>query len=193
MTLQMLHSSHIKLGQRIVRRKRKTKSRAKSVSLSRDLWLRNSSDIQKYREEKLLEQGGVCAITYIPLETGVLDHTHKDGCGKDGACRGVLLSEVNMLEGRYLQLFKRLKLDVKYGLSFPDFLISMGEYLKQDNQNSPLHFKYMDDFRKQVKRWRKDTLICKLKSDFGVEVDDKVLVKDLVQLYMQSWVDKIEE
>jgi len=151
--------------------------------------LRNT-DIAKYREEVLTEQKGFCAITGLPLETGVLDHTHERGCGKEGACRGVLLSEVNMLEGRYLQLFQRLKLDVKYGLTFPEFLINMGTYLQKDNSKQPLHPKYMDDFRKKVKRWKKETLIKKLKEDFDIVVEEKTLVKDLVQLYVQTWVDK---
>tara|TARA_Y100000588_G_scaffold170332_1_gene184140 strand:- start:8989 stop:9537 length:549 start_codon:yes stop_codon:yes gene_type:complete len=175
------------------RRRRRIKSRAKSVKLSEEVWLRNSKDIQLYRERILEEQGGVCAITQVPLKVGALDHTHKDGCGKEGACRGVLLSEVNMLEGRYLKLFRKLKLEEKYDIDFPEFLISLGEYLKQDNSKSPLHFKYMDDFRKQVKRWRKDTLISKLKEDFNIIADEKLLVSELVQMYMQKWVDQIEQ
>ena len=154
--------------------------------------MRNSKDIQEYREEKLKSQDGKCAITDVEIETGCLDHTHKDGIGKDGCVRGVLLSEANMLEGRYLKLFKKLKLDIKYDLSFPDFLINMGNYLKEDNSEEPLHFKYMDDYRKQVSRWRKDTLIKKLYEDYSLEVSDKVLVKELVQMYIQCWVDEIE-
>lgn len=189
MIQQMQLSQHIKLGLKIPRRKRKSKSREKGVTLPREYWLRNT-DIAKYREEVLTEQKGFCAITGFPLETGVLDHTHERGCGKEGACRGVLLSEANMLEGRYLQLFQGLKLDVKYGLTFPEFLINMGTYLQKDNSEQPLHPKYMDDFRKKVKRWKKETLIKKLKEDFDVEVEEKTLVKDLVQLYVQTWVDK---
>lgn len=171
---------------------RRCKTRSKSITLSDKIWLRNSKDVAEYRSQKLKEQGGKCAVSNVKLAVGVLDHTHKDGCGKDGACRGVLLSEVNMLEGRYLQLFKRLKLDTKYGLDFPTFLVSLGTYLQQDNSSSPLHFKYMDDFRKHVAGWKKETLIKKLKEDFGIEASGGELVKDLVQTYVQAWVNLVE-
>ena len=172
---------------------RRRKTRSKSITLSEKIWLRNSKDIAEYRNQELEEQGGKCAVSGVKLDVGVLDHTHKDGCGKDGACRGVLLSEINMLEGRYLQLFKRLKLDTKYDLDFPTFLIKLGTYLQQDNTSAPLHFKYMDDFRKHIKRYRKDTLVSRLKSDFGVYDTDGMLVNDLVQMYVQLWVNRIEE
>lgn len=168
------------------------RKRSKSVSLDKSFWLRNSAEIQLYREAKLKQQKGVCAVSGVQLEVGTLDHTHQGGCGAEGGVRGVLLSEVNTLEGKYLKLFKRMKLDTKYDLTFPEFLIALGEYLQQDNTSTPLHFKYMDDFRKSVKRWRKDTLIKKLYEDFGIEASSSDLVRDLVQLYVQSWVDFIE-
>ncbi len=174
-------------------RRRRTSRRAKSVSLSKHFWLRNSADIKLYRDKKLAEQGGVCAVSGVPLEVGCLDHCHKAGIGSEGKCRSVLLSEVNCLEGKYLKLFKRMKLDTKYNLTFPDFLINLGTYLKEDNEDAPLHFKYMDDFRKQVKRYRKDTLLLKLKEEYGIIPDDKLLVSELVQIYMQAWVDEIEK
>lgn len=172
---------------------RRRRKRAKNVILDKDIWLRNSAEIKAYREQVLSEQKGKCAVTSIPLTVGALDHTHQGGVGKAGGCRGVLLSEVNTLEGKYLRLFKRMKLDVKYDLTFPEFLISLGEYLQQDNSSSPLHFKFMEDFRKSVKRWRKDTLLRKLKEDFAIEASDKTLVADLVQIYVQEWVNLVQK
>lgn len=173
-------------------RKRRSSKRAKSVQLDKGYWLHNTSAIKAFREATLHQQGGACAVSGVPLSTGCLDHTHSGGVGKDGAVRGVLLSEVNMLEGRYLKLFKKMKLDTKYGIDFADFLISLGTYLKVDNDSSILHHKYMDDFRKQVKRYRKDTLLSKLKTEYGIDAVDHLLARDLVQLYMQAWVDEIE-
>lgn len=167
--------------------------RAKTIKLDKELWLRAASDIKVYRKEALEKQDGKCAISGVPLEVGVLDHTHKDGCGEDGRCRGVLLSEINMLEGRYLKLFKRLKLDIKYGLTFPEFLISMGEYLQKDNSESPMHHKFMDDFRKQVSRYRKDTLVRKLKEEFNMGISPLTTQGDLVQIYIQNWVYRLEK
>lgn len=168
------------------------KGRSKGIKLSSDYWLRNSKDIQKYREQALTEQGGVCAVSGVPLVTGCLDHCHADGCNDDGKVRGVLLSEVNCLEGKYLKLFKRMKLDTKYNLTFPEFLINLGTYLQESNEDNLLHFKYMDDFRKQVKRYRKDTLLFKLKEEYGIVTEKDLLVADLVQIYIQKWVDEIE-
>ena len=139
-----------------------------------------------------MTQKGLCAVSGTRLNTGVLDHTHEGGEGWEGRVRGVLLSEVNMLEGRYLKLFNKLKMKQKYGIDFPDFLISLGTYLKQDNSGKPLHFKYMDDKRKQIKRLRKQELVNKLETDFNIHVDGSFLVKDLVQLYMREWVKGIE-
>ena len=171
---------------------RKRKSRSKPIKLSKSVWVRNAGDIKKHREVTLKNQGGVCAVSGVKVDTGVLDHTHEGGIGEDGACRGVLLSEVNMLEGRYLKLFKRLKLDSKYGLNFPDFLIALGTYLKQDNSLNPLHHKHMEDFRRKTSRLRKDVLLKSLKKDFNITKEPTTKVKDLVHLYVQSWVSKLE-
>ncbi len=172
---------------------KRRKGRAKGIKLSPEYWLRNSKDIQQYREQALVEQGGVCAVSKVPLITGCLDHCHKDGSGSDGKVRRVLLSEVNCLEGKYLKLFKRMKLDTKYNLTFPEFLINLGTYLQESNEDNLLHFKYMDDFRKQVKRYRKDTLLLKLKEEYDIVPEKDLLVADLVQIYIQKWVDEIEK
>ncbi len=175
------------------RRVRKTK-RSKAIRLNKQFWLRQSKEIQLYREELLRLQGGVCAVTGIPLEVGALDHKHADGVGNcpDGAVRGVLLSEANTLEGKYLKLFKKMKMDTKYGLTFPEFLINLGTYLQEDYSDAPLHFKYMDDFRKHVSRWRNDTIERRLLEDFNIRAEKCLLKRDLVQIYVQAWVDEIE-
>lgn len=174
-------------------KRRSHRKPAKKITLDPEFWLRNSQEIRQYREKKLRDQRGKCAITEVKIDVGCLDHTHKDGIGEDGCVRGVLLSEANMLEGKYLKLFKKLKLDTKYGIDFPDFLIGMGNYLKQDNSGNLLHHKFMEDYRKQVIRWRKDTLISRLREDFNITVMESLSVSDIVQIYMQAWVHSIEK
>jgi hypothetical protein len=173
--------------------KRNRKKRAKSVKLDPLFWLRNADEIRKYREIELLEQEGKCAITGLPLSNPVLDHSHVAGAGSSGRVRGVLLSEANCLEGKYLKSFQKLKLDTKYGLTFPTFLINMGEYLLQDNSAKPYHYKFMSDLRDQLKRMTKTELISKLSKEFNIESDISTPQRDLVHLYMQTWVDKVEE
>jgi hypothetical protein len=180
---------------RKVKRKQK-RSRAKAIRLSREIWLRNAKEIKEYRDTELMLQEGRCVISGIPLDEDtrlpVLDHCHSAGEGTDGKVRGVLLSEINMLEGKYLKLFRRMKLDEKYGLTFPTFLINMGEYLLQDNSERPLHFKYMSDFRDYIKRFNRITLVSKLKKDFNIDAEPTEAHNELVRLYIQAWVDIVE-
>ncbi|AHK11157.1 endonuclease VII [Shewanella sp. phage 1/4] len=171
------------------------KVKSKVVRLNPDIWVRSADDIKTVRKLKLRQQGGLCAITKakLTLSTGVLDHAHDAASlSEDGRLRGVLASQVNMLEGRFLKLFKKARIQEKYDITFEDFLINMGNYLKQSNTQEKFHFKYMDDFRKVVKRWRKDELLQRLAEDFGIIASDKTLVVDLVQMYVQHWVYKIE-
>lgn len=169
-------------------RTKRTKQRAKSVRLSQHFWLRNASDIRVYREELLAAQGGVCAVTGIPLETGVLDHCHRTG-----QCRGVLDRQVNALEGRYLSLFKKSRLGDKYSLTFPEFLVNLGLYLQEENKPLPLHYKLMDDKRKKLSRLNKEELINLCEKEFDIKIESSTLVKEIVQEYMQMWIDQIEE
>lgn len=169
------------------------RKRSKTITLHPEIWLRNSNDIKYERARKLEEQGGKCAVSGADITSGVLDHTHKKGIGEDGRLRGVLASEVNMLEGRFLKLFQRSKIEDKYGITFDDFLISLGEYLKKDNTQEKFHFKYMDDFRKEVKRWTKPILLVRLQEDFNIKMDEKTLVSELVQVYVQNWVYEVEK
>ena len=164
---------------------RKRKSPAKGIILSDEKWLRKVK-VKEERDKLLLEQEGKCAISTIPIETGALDHDHETGL-----CRGVLLSEVNMLEGRYLKLFNKLKLSEKYGISFSGMLISMGEYLNKDYSSSKLHYGLMESYRKKISRLTKPVLQDKLLSEYGIiSVGDK---KELVRLYVQAWVNALEE
>lgn len=176
-------------------RKRIRRKRSKSVILNPNVWVRNSEDIKIIRSHKLKLQKGKCAVTGGKIVIGVLDHAHHQGASssEDGRLRGVLDTRVNMLEGRFLKLFKRSKIEELYGITFEDFLINLGNYLKQDNSQEKFHFKYMDDFRKQVKRWGKPKLLERLESDFGIKMSSDTLVDELVQVYIQNWVYSIEE
>lgn len=179
---------------------KRRKRRSKSIILDDRMWVK-STDVKDVREEKLREQGGNCAIHGNPPEKPVLDHSHmfyEDNCdinpyNEPGRCRGVLESAVNMLEGRYLKLYQKARIQEKYGISFPDMLINMGEYLKLDNSQEKFHYMYVTEMRKKVKYWRKDYLLLRLKEDYNLAPDSKTLMEDLVQMYMQSWVYDVEK
>lgn len=179
---------------------KRRKKRSKVIKLNDQVWVK-SSDVKSHREKKLKEQDGKCAIHKSEIEKPVLDHAHLsyeenhdiNPYGEEGRCRGVLESDINMLEGRYLKLFNRSRIQEKYGISFPDLLINMGEYLKMDNSFEKFHYMYMDEFRKKIKYLNKDVLLRKLKIDFDIEPDPKTTKEDLVQIYMQHWVFAVEE
>lgn len=163
------------------KRRKKRKTPAKGIILPKD-WLRNAKEVKEFREELLKSQDGLCAVTEFPVKVGCLDHCHKEG-----KIRGVLCSEANSLEGRFMSLFKRMKVEEKYQITFPQFLINMGEYLLKDNTCEPIHHKHMEDFRKSINRLKKDEIIILLKEDFGIElVADK---RELVRAYVQAWID----
>lgn len=183
------------------RRKRKSspkksrQPRAKPVRLNPDVWVRSGKSITDYRSSLLFEQEGLCAISGLPLSNSnsVLDHGHSDsGGGVDGKVRGVLQSDINMLEGRYLKLFKKAKLNERFGLTFAQLLINMGQYLQQDNSDRPYHFCYMTDLRKYISRLRKDQIELKLYKDFDIVITGNEDKRELVRMYMQSFVELVE-
>ena len=181
-------------------KRRYTKKKSKSIILDPTIWVKQG-DVKSVREYKSKEQNKRCAISKHLLENPVLDHLHiqKDGnqdinpWQEEGRCRGVLESTLNMLEGRYLQLYNKANIQEKYGISFPDMLINMGEYLKINNSQEKFHYMYMNEMRKEVKRWNKNYLIKKLLDDFNLKVDNKLSVAELTQAYIQYWVYEVEK
>lgn len=179
---------------------RRRSKRSKSITLDERIWVK-STDVKDVREEKLREQKGNCAIHGNPPDKPVLDHSHMfyeanydiNPYNEEGRVRGVLESDLNMLEGRYLKLYQKARIQEKYGISFPDMLISMGKYLKLDNSAEKFHYMYLNEMRKKVKYWRKDKLLLRLKEDYNLTPDSKTLMEDLVQMYMQHWVYEVEK
>lgn len=111
----------------------------------------------------------------------------------DGRVRGVLQRDLNLLEGKYLSYFKRMKLGERFNLNFADTLVNMGLYLQQDNSDKPLHYKFAADWRSYISKLTKVEILSKLKNEFGIEPDKTTLKRDLVRLFVQEWVDRLEE
>lgn len=153
-----------------------------------DEWIKNTKEVKEYKSKC----ESTCSVTKTCSDRLVLDHTHIDGIGTDGKVRGLLCSEVNMLEGRFLSLFKRSSIEGKYGMDFPNFLINLGEYLLKDNSSEPYHYQYMDEMRKRINRLTVSEIRSKLQDDYQEE-DITGTKKELVQRYIQLWVDNIKE
>ena len=170
---------------------------AKPIKLDPDVWVRSGKSITDYRSSLLFEQEGFCAISGLPLPLsgGTLDHCHADSqCnGVDGKVRGVLLSEINLFEGSVRKLFRKAKLNGKFGLTLPELLVNLGSYLQQDNIDRPYHYKYMDDLRKYINRLRKDQIELKLYKDFDIVITGKEDKRELVRMYIQTFVELVEQ
>lgn len=99
-----------------------------------------------YREAKLKEQGGRCAITgyTISAAEAVLDHCHTTG-----HVRGVLHRGVNSLLGKIENNHKR------YGVRLPMLRAmapAVAEYLTQDYSGNPLHYTHRTEDEKRELR-----------------------------------------
>lgn len=99
-----------------------------------------------YREAKLKEQGGRCALTGYTLSPAeaVLDHCHTTG-----NVRGVIHRGVNALLGKLENNHKR------YGVALPQ-VIAMGEglreYLTKDYSGNPFHYTHRTEDEKRELR-----------------------------------------
>ena len=102
--------------------------------------------VKGYREAKLREQGGRCALTGYTLSPAeaVLDHCHTTG-----NVRGVIHRGVNALLGKLENNHKR------YGVSLPQ-VIAMGEglreYLSKDYSGQPYHYTHRTEDEKREAR-----------------------------------------
>ena len=96
-------------------------------------------DVKNLKSALYQEQNGICPILNqkFDLKYFALDHQHstlKEEIGVNGAglCRGCIHLQANSFEGKIVNSFKRYGLN-KFGLSLPDVLRNLAEYLEQDN------------------------------------------------------------
>lgn len=105
-----------------------------------------ATQLKAYREAKLREQGGRCALTHYPLSPAdaVVDHCHVTG-----HIRGVIHRGANALLGKIENNHKR------YGVSLP-MVYALGRnleaYLSQDHTARPHYPTYRTEEEKRLKR-----------------------------------------
>lgn len=179
------------------KRKKSRSKPAKAVKLDGEFWLKNAKDLKAYRESMLIEQEHKCAVSLLPInvDNSCADHAHAGNMcpnNVDGKMRGLLISDMNLIEGTFLKKFKRAKIKEKYNIDFPEFLISLGEYLQQDNGDQKYHVNYMNDLRNHIKRLTKAEIASKIRIEFGIEASEKEEKAELVRRYTQCFVDLVE-
>jgi hypothetical protein len=122
------------------------------------------AELKKLRLKQFLNQKKICPILKqeIDYKKAVFDHKHKtkkEKIGKDGngLLRGVIHSQVNVIEGKIVRLYKR------YGLNkfipLPELLRNIADYI----ENPPMKPEFIHpnerEFEKLTKR--EFNLICK--------------------------------
>lgn len=120
-------------------------------------------DIPDYKQELYKRQNKRCALTGVLIEDvnkAHLDHDHKlDGPGA-GRCRGLLLGQANVLEGRFKHQFERSGLAGKIG--YIDFLKNLVCYLEADYTANPRHPQLIPELIKRFSRMNLNTMRQKL-------------------------------
>ncbi|EQB1521459.1 hypothetical protein APR64_09090 [Enterobacter hormaechei] len=110
-------------------------------------------DIPKYKQELFKKQKGVCPLSQLKIEDvnkAHLDHDHILEGPNAGRCRGLLIAQANVLEGRIKHQFKRSGLDGK--VDYLTFLKNLVLYLEKDYSMNPTHPQLITDLKKQFKR-----------------------------------------
>ena len=160
----------------------RSKRKPKAYQLNSN-WLANSAQIKKCRDTLVKQNGNLCEVTGVKLSRPCLDHV-------TGKCRGVLESKVNLFEGRVAKQFRKYMRDCP--MSYADFLIALGEYLNQQPDNAPLHYKTVEQMEKRLNRLLKAELAKSLVNDFDIKVDKTLLKADLVRIYLKHYIEKLE-
>ncbi len=183
---------------RRVTNKKSSVIRSKPVKLDKSVWVSGTKATAQYRASKLIEQDGLCAVSFKPISeaNSVADHSHcYSGCGDynvEGKCRGILLSEINLIEGAWLRVFKKSKIGEKYGLTYPELLANMGAYLMKDNSKEPYHPEYYKTLRKHINRLNREQIADKIRKEFKLEACATEPKGELVQRYVQAFIHLIE-
>lgn len=155
---------------------------------SQKKWLKNANDVKEYRELLIKQQNGLCAVTQEPLISPVVDHDHLNF-----NTRGCLSSFVNMVEGRYFKYFMKY-VQKHTALTYPEFLIKLGEYLNNDFSNNPWHFMSIDKIYKRLNYLTLPSLRAKIEKEFGdVQEDLESLDKNQLRMLYCNLIIKQKE
>lgn len=140
-----------------------------------------TTEVLDYKRELFKNQNGRCALTGLPIKDiskAHLDHDHILDGDHAGRCRGLLVGNANVLEGRLKHQFKRsgLASDIDY----IDFLKNLVHYLEQSYADRPRHPQLIPD---QIKRFKKLNHTQMSKKLLEVGLDNSGSKNDLIIRY----------
>ncbi|WP_205955063.1 endonuclease domain-containing protein [Pantoea stewartii] len=141
----------------------------------------NAKQLIEHKQNLFVTQNGVCALTGIQLNnfsSSHLDHDHILDGQEAGRCRGLLLPNANVLEGRIKHQF--IKSGLKDKIDYLDFLKRLVVYLETDYTNNPIHPKLIPDL---VKRFSRLSLQQMKQQLTELSLDSDGSKKELVKKY----------
>lgn len=139
------------------------------------------AQIPNYKESLFKEQNGLCALTGLEIDNinkAHLDHDHELDGPSAGRCRGLLLGNANVLEGRLRHQFNRSGLAGK--IEYLDFLKRLISYLETDYTDRPRHPQLVPDLKKRFSRYNLSDMRLKLSE---VHLDTQGTKKELQKRY----------
>ena len=166
------------------------KTQKMNLVYSKGKWVIGSTQIKNLREKL---KGTFCPVSLDVYEDKgmkqpVLDHQHDE----QGLVRGVLSGRVNLWEGRCFKYFKKLFRD-KQDTDYADFLIRLGQYLKQEPQKL-LHGAIIEAEKRRLTRWRNETIYNKLLEKGLTLTDISDYTKPmLLELWLNQFIKEKEK
>ncbi|BEC01787.1 endonuclease domain-containing protein [Escherichia coli] len=141
-------------------------------------------EINKYKQTLFTEQNKRCALTGLEItdvNKAHLDHDHVLDGSQAGRCRGLLLAQANVLEGRLKHQF--LYSGLAKHIDYIDFLKRLVKYLEKDNSNNLIHPQLVTDLSKRFSKMTIKQMKENLLDDGITPIGDK---KSLINLYKQN-------
>jgi len=166
----------------------RTKQKKIAVELNPDLWLRNTEDVRKWREEHK-PKSGLCPILEIKPKVWTLDHDHATG-----EVRGVISSLSNLAEGRLNKVYEKYLAQHTH-LSFSEVIRNLADYLESEEYfENILHHRLVEDQRKHLNRCTKATIAIKAKNSYDLDLnEDEMSKEEMIYAYLVEFVKAYEE
>lgn len=143
-------------------------------------------DIPAYKQELFKKQNGICPLSKIQIQDvnkAHLDHDHILTSSQAGRCRGLLIGQANVLEGRLKHQFKMSGLASH--IDYLSFLKNLIVYLEKDNSLNSIHPQLQTDllkkFKKLTLKQMRETLLNEKISPQG----DKKSLTDLYKKHLK--------